>query len=100
MSGAAPPWESTNRRTPAAASSPTNSSRVGGTKRFQVLRRLGSGGAGVVYEVFDREQGARVALKTLQALHANALLRFKAEFRALQDLRHANLVRLFELFDE
>ncbi|MEO7096490.1 MAG: serine/threonine-protein kinase, partial [Polyangiales bacterium] len=74
--------------------------RFRGTKRFQVLRRLGSGGAGVVYEVFDREQGARVALKTLQAMHANALLRFKAEFRALQDLRHPNLVRLFELFDE
>ena len=74
--------------------------RFRGTKRFQVLRRLGSGGAGVVYEVYDREQNARFALKTLQALHPNALLRFKAEFRALQDLRHPNLVRLGELFEE
>ena len=74
--------------------------RFRGTKRFQVLRRLGSGGAGVVYEVFDREQSTRVALKTLQALHANALLRFKTEFRALQELQHPNLVQLGELFDE
>ena len=71
-----------------------------GTKRFLVLRRLGAGGAGVVYEAFDREQGARVALKVLKKLHADALLRFKNEFRALQDLHHPNLVSLGESFED
>ena len=44
-----------------------------------------------------RERNTRVALKTLRALDGEALLRFKSEFRALQDLQHPNLVALGEL---
>src|SRR5271170_2613783 len=71
-------------------------------ERFQLLRPLGEGGMGVVFEAFDRERNARVALKTLKRLAsrrqgAQALLRFKREFRALQDLHHRNLVSLGEL---
>ena len=62
-----------------------------GTERFQVVRRLGKGGMGVVYEVIDLERNERCALKTLRRLSANAVLRFKTEFRALQDLDNANL---------
>src|SRR5256885_1427622 len=69
----------------------------GGTERFQVVRRLGSGGMGVVYEAIDREHETRVALKTLRTWTADSFLRFKAEFRALQDLHHPNLVSLGEL---
>jgi serine/threonine protein kinase len=68
--------------------------------RFQILRRIGSGGMGVVYEALDRDQGARVALKTLRTLEADAVLLFKNEFRALQDLQHPNLVTLGELISE
>ncbi len=71
-----------------------------GTKRFLVLRRVGAGGAGVVYEAYDRDQGARVGLKVLKKLNPDALLRFKNEFRALQDVHHPNLVSLGELFEE
>ncbi|HEY1585299.1 MAG TPA: protein kinase, partial [Polyangia bacterium] len=68
-----------------------------GTARFQVLARLGAGGMGVVYDVFDRERKSRVALKTLRTLGGIELMRFKNEFRALSDLHHINLVSLGEL---
>ena len=53
---------------------------------------------GVVYEAYDREREARVALKRLRTLRPDALLRFKNEFRALQDIQHPTLVSLGELF--
>src|SRR5262249_40613156 len=52
---------------------------------------------GVVYEAYDRERRMRVALKTLRTLSAEGILRFKNEFRALQDLSHPNLCTLGEL---
>jgi len=71
-----------------------------GTARFEIKRRLGAGGMGVVYEAYDRERETSVALKTLRHLDAQGLYRFKREFRALQDLEHPNLVRLGELINE
>src|SRR5215468_6589809 len=55
---------------------------------------------GIVYEALDRERNVRVALKTLKDWTGESLLRFKNEFRALQDLQHRNLVRLGELIEE
>lgn len=71
-----------------------------GTERFQIIRRLGAGGMGVVYEAYDHQRGIPVALKTLRRVNAQALYYFKNEFRALAELRHPNLISLYELFSE
>ncbi|MEO8493715.1 MAG: AAA family ATPase [Planctomycetota bacterium] len=68
-----------------------------GSARFEVMRQLGAGGMGVVYEVYDRERGARVALKTLRRVDATAIYRFKHEFRSLTEIVHPNLLPLYEL---
>src|SRR5262245_50104793 len=68
-----------------------------GTNRYQVVKLLGHGGMGTVYEAIDHERRTRVALKTMQTVDAHRLVRFKREFRALQGLEHPNLVQLFDL---
>src|SRR5689334_22353975 len=69
-----------------------------GTERFEVRRRLGSGGMGVVYLAHDRERSVDVALKMLARVDARGIAGLKNEFRALAGLRHPNLVALHELF--
>jgi tetratricopeptide (TPR) repeat protein len=81
---------------PVAARSPEQSDWQG-TARYEVLRRIGRGGMGVVYEARDRERHQRVALKTLLHFDPAAFYLFKQEFRALADVNHRNLVRLYEL---
>jgi eukaryotic-like serine/threonine-protein kinase len=68
-----------------------------GTDRFEVRRRLGQGGMGVVYEAFDRVRVSSVALKTLNRFDPQAIYRMKQEFRALTDVSHPNLAQLYEL---
>ena len=68
--------------------------------RFELREELGKGGMGVVYEAYDHETDSLIALKTLRQFDADALYRFKNEFRALADVHHPNLVRFGELYCE
>jgi serine/threonine protein kinase/tetratricopeptide (TPR) repeat protein len=68
--------------------------------RFRIIRQIGEGGMGVVFEAHDEERNARVALKTVTNLNPVSLARFKREFRAVADVQHPNLVSLGELISE
>ena len=67
---------------------------------YRVVRPLGKGGMGAVYEVVHIKLGVRYALKTFTLDHGHVKLlkeRFLAEGRILARLRHPNLVRVFDL---
>jgi len=72
-------------------------------ERFKVLDVLGEGAAGAVYRVSDRDNGYKeCALKVLinkSAFDENTLERFKEEVRICQKIRHANIVRAYELIE-
>ena len=59
---------------------------------YRLIRELGRGGMGAVFEAEHLQHGHRVALKTLPALDGARLHRFKREFRALANINHPNLV--------
>ena len=63
--------------------------------RYRLLRRIGEGGRGVVFEARHEEMGRNVAIKLLTpaaAADAQGLERFRREARAAGRLAHPNVV--------
>ena len=67
---------------------------------YRILREIGRGGMGVVYEAEQQSLGRRVALKILPLLMTEdpkALERFQREARAAARMHHTNIVPVFEV---
>jgi len=70
---------------------------------FRILREIGRGGMGVVYEAIQLSLGRRVALKVLPlaaALDPKHLQRFKNEAQAAAALHHTNIVPVYAVGSE
>jgi serine/threonine-protein kinase len=66
--------------------------------RYRIVRWLGGGGMGRVYEALDGELGERVALKVLRAgLSEEAIERFRREVRLTRRIQHTNVARMFDI---
>ena len=84
-----------HRRTPSAL---TIGDLLAG--RYRVLRFIGNGGMGEVYEAEDCELHERVALKTILpevARQPESIQRFKREIQLARKVTHPNVCRIYDL---
>ena len=69
-------------------------------ERFRILRAVGQGGMGHVFEAYDSELAVRVALKIIRpeiASNPEALTRFRQEVRLARRITHPNVCRTFDI---
>jgi serine/threonine protein kinase len=69
--------------------------------RYRLLKLLGQGGMGTVYQALDIELDRPVALKLVRpelASQPDLILRFKNELILARQITHRNVVRIFDIF--
>ena len=67
--------------------------------RYNVIKKLGEGGMGLVYLVEDSTNGQKVALKAMLAKLGTSeelILQFKQEFRQMAALKHPNCCAVYD----
>src|SRR5512140_3735958 len=84
------------RPTSAAANLLDGTELVAG--RYRIVRWLGAGAMGRVYEAIDTELDERVALKMLRTgLSDEAIERFRREVKLTRGIQHRNVARMFDI---
>jgi serine/threonine protein kinase len=69
-------------------------------ERYAIVRQIGQGGMGTVYEALDTRLGCQVAIKQLTAPTAASIQSFEHEARLLARLRHPSLIRVTDYFTD
>lgn len=64
--------------------------------RYRIVRCIGAGGMGAVYEAVDGELGRAVAIKLLERDDPNAAARMLREAKVVARIAHPNVVALFD----
>jgi Cdc6-like AAA superfamily ATPase/predicted Ser/Thr protein kinase len=67
--------------------------------KYKIIRTIGKGGMGTVYQATDEYSGRNVAIKVPSeslATNADMLARFEREAMIMEELNHPNIVRSYE----
>jgi eukaryotic-like serine/threonine-protein kinase len=86
--------------TTAEASQPVEGSLIGRrVNKYEIVRTIGRGGMGTVYEAINTAIGKRVAMKFVDAdltQHKDAIARFHREAQAASAVESAHIVEIFD----
>jgi WD40 repeat protein/serine/threonine protein kinase len=96
----APAGDSESVRPGAAQAEIASSSLPQQVGDYRIVRQIGRGGMGIVYEAEQEALGRRVALKVLHgpaAQDSKLLARFRRESRTAAQLHHTNIVPVFDV---
>ena len=70
--------------------------------RYQILKELGRGGMGIVFQAHDKQLREQVAIKILSPIlstNSEALERMKREVSAARRVTHPNVIRIHDIFE-
>jgi serine/threonine protein kinase len=68
--------------------------------RYQVLKELGRGGMGIVFQAHDKQLNEQVALKIISPMLSNdpeSLERLKREVSSARRISHPNIIRIYDI---
>ena len=66
---------------------------------YDVVKQLGKGGYGKVYEVKNKKTGELRACKHLSKLNIKNLDKFRREIEILKKMDHPNIIRIYEVYE-
>ena len=66
---------------------------------YDVIKQLGKGGYGKVYEVKNKKTGELRACKHLSKLNIKNLDKFRREIEILKKMDHPNIIRIYEVYE-
>ncbi len=67
-------------------------------QRYKIISQIGSGGMGKVYKAFDNELQRTIAIKVILGMaNEQQAERFSREAKAMAQLRHPNIICLYEV---
>jgi len=71
--------------------------------KYELLKEIGRGGMGIVYEAMNKEINKRVAIKKMRdelAINPRNKERFLEEARRVAQLHHQNIVDIYDMFEQ
>ena len=71
------------------------------TKKYKIIKKLGSGSYGTVYKAYNTINKMSIAMKIIQKVKENEIqdVEIKDEIKILAELSHPNIVKIYEFYD-
>lgn len=85
-----------------ARAAETRAGAASTSEKYEILRQIGSGGMGIVYEAVNVRLKKRVALKKMRpelSLNIREKQRFLAEAQRVAELHHPNIVDIYDIYE-